>query len=171
MELSDSSEFPSNSVYSGNSRPDDESSDNSCLSSSDSARSSRSSTPELPSDLSQDKMGKPMQLNISFPNRFYGRTRAARYNDYSWIKYSQQKDAAFCFCCRFFNVAGIPADPAFTKVGFQDWKHACGKKGSFVSHVFSHAHKSAMLNWQQFKLNMEKGTTVGARLDQDRRSN
>ena len=110
-----------------------------------------------------------MQLNISFPNRFYGRTRAARYNDYSWIKYSQQKDAAFCFCCHFFNVAGIPADPAFTKVGFRDWKHACGKKGSFVSHVSSHAHKSAMLNWQQFKLNMEKGTTVGARLDQERR--
>ena len=58
MEVSDSSEFPSNSVSSGNSRPD-ESSDSSCLSSSDSARSSRSSTPELPSDLSQDKMGNP----------------------------------------------------------------------------------------------------------------
>ena len=26
-----------------------------------------------------------------------------------------------------------------------------------------------MLNWQQFKLNMEKGTTVGATLDQERR--
>ena len=129
MEVSDSSEFPSKSVSSGNSRPD-ESSDNSCLSSSDSARSSRSSTPELPSDLSQDKMGKPMQPNISFPNWFYGTTRTARsfqaswYNDYSWIEYSQQKDAAFCFCCRFFNVTGIPADPAFTKVGFRDWKHA-----------------------------------------------
>ena len=115
------------------------------------------------------------QPNISFPNWFYGRTRTTRsfqaswYNDYPWIEYSQQKDAAFCFCCRFFNVAGIPADPAFTKVGFRDWKHACGKKGSFVSHVSSHAHKSAMLNWQQFKLNMEKGTTVGARLDQERR--
>ena len=26
-----------------------------------------------------------------------------------------------------------------------------------------------MLNWQHFKLNMEKGTTVGATLDQERR--
>lgn len=116
MEVSDSSEFPSNSVSSGNSRPDD-SSDNSSLSSSDSACSSRSSTPEPPSDLSQDKIGKPMQPNISFPNRFYSRTRTARsfqaswYNDYSWIEYSQQKDAGFCFCCRLFNVTGIPADP------------------------------------------------------------
>ena len=83
MELSDS-----NSVSSGNSRPDDESSDNSHLSSSDSARGSQPSTPEL-SDLSKDKMEKPMQPNIFFPNRFYGRTRTARsfqaswYNDYS----------------------------------------------------------------------------------------
>ena len=125
MKESYSSEFPSNSVSSGNSRPD-ESSDSSCLSSSDSARSSQSSTPELPSNLSQDKMGNPMQLNVSFPNRFYGRTRTAKSfqaswcNDYPWIEYSQQKDAAFCFCCRFFNVAGIPADPAFTKIGFRD---------------------------------------------------
>ena len=65
MEVSDSSEFPSNSVSSGNSRPD-ESSDSSCLSSSDSARSSRSSTPELPSDLSQDKMGNPMAAEHFF---------------------------------------------------------------------------------------------------------
>ena len=152
MKESYSSEFPSNSVSSGNSRPD-ESSDSSCLSSSDSAHSSQSSTPELPSNLSQNKMGNPMQLNVSFPNRFYGRTRTAKSfqaswcNDYPWIEYSQQKDAAFCFCCRFFNVTGISADPAFTKnIGFRDWKHACGKKSSFVSHVSSHAHKSAMLN-------------------------
>lgn len=65
MKESYSSEFPSNSVSSGNSRPD-ESSDSSCLSSSDSAHSSQSSTPELPSNLSQDKMGNPMQLNVSF---------------------------------------------------------------------------------------------------------
>ena len=38
-----------------------------------------------------------------------------------------------------------------------------------MSHVFSHAPKSAMLNWQQFNMNMEKGTTVGAKLDQERR--
>ena len=37
-----------------------------------------------------------------------------------------------------------------------------------MSHVSSHAHKSAMLNWQQFKLNMEKRTTVGARLEEER---
>ena len=171
MEASDSdtgSEFPANSMSSGISR-----SDESCLSSTGSATTSRSSVPEVPSDLSQDKMGKPMQLKICFPNRSYGSTarsfQASWYNDYSWIEYSQEKNAAFCFCCRFFNVTGIPADPAFTQVGFRDWKHVCGRKGSFASHASSHAHKSAMLNWQQFKLNVVRGTTVGARLDQEGR--
>ena len=83
MELADSSEFRSSSVSGGNNRAD-ESSDNSCLGSSDCACSSRSSTPELPSDVSQDKMRKPMQPNISFPNRFYSRSRTAKSFQASW---------------------------------------------------------------------------------------
>lgn len=127
----------------------------------------------IPSDLSQDKMGKPVQPRLCFPTRSFGScTRAFQaswYSEHSWMEYSQERDAAFCFCCRFFNATGIPVEPAFTKIGFRDWKHACGRKGSLALHVASHAHKAAMLNWQQFNLNMARGTTVGARLDQEGR--
>lgn len=62
----------------------------------------------------------------------------------------------------------MPQEFPFTKIGFCDWKHACGRKGSLASHVASLAHKATMLNWQ-FKLSMARGTTVGARLDQEGR--
>ena len=42
------------------------------------------------------------------------------------------------------------------------------RRGALL-HVSSHAHMSAMFNWQQFKLDVAKGTKVGARLVQESR--
>ena len=46
-----------------------------------------------------------------------------------------------------------------------DWKHAPGKSGSLYLHANSTAHSSAMVAWQQFKLNCERNTTLAHRMD------
>uniref|UniRef100_A0A1X7SZ39 TTF-type domain-containing protein n=1 Tax=Amphimedon queenslandica TaxID=400682 RepID=A0A1X7SZ39_AMPQE len=51
--------------------------------------------------------------------------QASWYTDYSWLEYSIERDAVYCFPCRFF---GIAADQSLTRVGFSDWKHARGKR-------------------------------------------
>ena len=145
-----------------------------CQSSSDDSTSiSQSSDLEIPSDLTQDKMGNPTQPKLQFPGRVFGGIvrsfQASWFCSFPWLEYLQERDAAFCYCCRLFNPPTIATHLAFTRVGFRDWKHACGKKGSLTSHNASHAHKDAMLIWQQFKLNTARGTTVGARLDKEGR--
>ena len=86
---------------------------------------------------------------------------------YPWLEYSQQKDAAFCFYCRLFKTRGCYGDPTFVQTGFRDWKHACGRKGALACHASSHAHKTCMLNSEQFKLNIARGCTIGERLDSE----
>ena len=40
------------------------------------------------------------------------------------------RDSAYCFCCRLFKAPRMAVDPAFTSVGFCDWKHAYERKGA-----------------------------------------
>ena len=125
----------------------------------------------IPSDLSHDKLGKPTQPVLEFPTRTFGSTKrsfhSTWYTTYTWLEHSQQKDAAFCFYCHLFKPPGPTVDPAFVLSGFRDWKHACGKKGAFASHASSRFHKACMLNSEQFKLNVQRGCTVGERLDNE----
>ena len=122
----------------------------------------------LPLDIAKDKTESPIQPFMEFPARTYGAggTRAFQLNWYSmfpWIEYSVERDAVFCFPCRFF---GFGADKALTCTGFRDWKHAKGKYGTLTYHDQKCVkHKEAMLSWKEHKLVIAQGTSIGAQLD------
>ena len=141
-----------------------------------SSTSSRSSTPlcELtPSDLSQDMLGKPTQAVLEFPVKVVGSNKwsfyASWYDTYAWLEYSQQKDAAFCFYCRLFRNSGYSGEVTFARTGFRDWKHAAGKKGALANHASSHSHKACVLSSEQFKINLARHSTIGERLDSEKK--
>ena len=42
------------------------------------------------------------------------------YQQYSWLEYSKELDAAFCFPRRFFHPKPLRSDKTFTLTGFKD---------------------------------------------------
>jgi len=49
------------------------------------------------------------------------RSFSAKYlKEYSWLEYSLEKIAVFCFCCR--NLGCDDVDKVFTKTAFTNWK-------------------------------------------------
>ena len=82
-------------------------------------------------------------------------------NDYSWLRYSKSKDAAFCAYCVLFNTAqpGRPSMEVFRTTGFQDWKNAMGKKrGMLACHQNSEAHRYAAVRASSYKSVMDGST-------------
>ena len=67
-----------------------------------------------------DSQMKTLQASGNFEKK--------QYNDFNWLEYSIEKDAVFCFPCRFF---GLAADDSLTRIGFRYWKHARGKSDTF----------------------------------------
>ena len=66
----------------------------------------------LPSDIALTSDSFPTQpANISFPSTIMGCKKRSFnpewYREYSWLEYSIEKDAAFCFACRFFGSAAV----------------------------------------------------------------
>lgn len=102
---------------------------------------------------------------ITFPKRTYSDKvqSPAWYHQYSWLEYSVQKDAAFCFPCCFFGSCiigrGRP-EKVFTLNGFRDWKHATGNKGALLSHNNNYSHTQSMVAWEQFKATQSSGSVV-----------
>ena len=127
-----------------------------------------------PVDIAQDKSEIPQQpTSIQFPIREYGGSSKRRssfqvswYNEFPWIEYSIERDAVFCFPCRFFGVA---PDNSLTLVGFCDWKHAKGKSGTLTSHDrFCSKHHDAVLSWQSFKSSVSNNSSVVACMSRGR---
>ena len=125
----------------------------------------------LPSDIAQDKSQLPRQpTGMMFPHRLYGSTKrcfqANWYSDYPWLEYSVERDAVFCFSCRFF---GVSADRALTCVGFRDWKHARGKNGTLTFHdTACSKHHSAILSWKAYQSTVTSNSSVAIYLDRGR---
>jgi hypothetical protein len=71
--------------------------------------------------------------------------RSDWYSLYSWLEYSPMTDAAFCFVCRHFPSFGKESEPAFTSVGFKNWKKAQYSDSGFPKHVASEFHETAMV--------------------------
>ena len=121
-------------------------------------------------DIGNDKGDLPKQPAFcNFPARLFG-TKCRSFNpdwyrSHRWLEYSVERDAAFCFPCRMFAPRSGRTDPAFTRNGFRDWKHATGERGSLNEHRRSATHKESVVTWEQFKLNVQHGTTIGQRLD------
>ena len=85
-------------------------------------------------------------------------TILCRYSWFGWLEYSLQKQAAFCFFCRFFGVTGSGVSgpsggqvtPVFTSTGYNNWKKALEKKSGFVRHAESKAHLHAEQAYHSF---------------------
>ena len=121
-------------------------------------------------DLANNKYDTPVQPVIDFPRRRYGSSsrcfQVSWYTLFPWIEYSIERDAAYCFACRFF---GVSPDVVFTHSGFHDWKHARGKDGVLTYHnTKCTKHKNAMLSWQQYKSTVANSTSVSVQLDRQR---
>ena len=48
--------------------------------------------------------------------------------------------------------------------GFTDWKHATGKSGTLNSHNNCTSHRQAVIAWNEYKLNVLRGTTISQRM-------
>ena len=124
-----------------------------------------------PSDIASGPHQSPVQPIISFPARSFGgkgRPRAFNsewYSSYSWLEYSVERDAAFCYPCRFFELRGTRSEKIFTRIGFRDWKHAKGKSGTLTAHNVCSTHKQAMCCWSSYTKNFEGHSSIVHRLE------
>lgn len=86
------------------------------------------------------------------------------YDEFNWLEYSIEKDAAFCFYCRAFPQRGAStkgnSDPSFVSVGFSTWKKAVEK---FRLHEKSQNHLSSIMCWNSYK----KSKSVAELLDEN----
>ena len=107
---------------------------------------------------------------ILFPSRLFGSTKrsfqASWYSEYEWLEYSIERDAAFCFPCRFFGVA---TNPALVNTGFRDWKNARGKSGILTTHGNSCSkHHEAVLSWKQYWSTVGNNSSVAVQIERGR---
>ena len=128
-----------------------------------------------PSDIASGPNEKPVQPSrstVRFPPTLVG-TKKRYFNPdwfktYSWLEYSVERDAAFCFPCRHFSTKSGRAEDTFTKESFRDWKHATGKEGVLQGHASCLTHIQTVSSWHEYKQNEECGTSVVSRLDSER---
>ena len=110
----------------------------------------------------------PKQPRIKFPTTKFGeKLRSFNpdwYMTHNWLEYYVNRDAAYCFPCRFSSRLNLP-DAPLTKIGFRDWKHATGQNGRLIEHRKSMAHVEAVHTWEEYKLNLQRGTTINQSLD------
>ncbi|KAI6653043.1 Zinc finger MYM-type protein 1-like [Oopsacas minuta] len=73
------------------------------------------------------------------------------------------------FPCRHFSRNRTYSKHSFTKLGFNDWKHAVGKDGIISCHAAAKSHIDTMQSWVDWKINEHFGTSVDHRLETSRR--
>ena len=75
------------------------------------------------------------------------------YKKYDWAEYSQERDAMFCYSCRYFSLPGFNSngEEAFTKTGFRRWKKSHGKDGAIPKHTASQCHKRSDMAWKDYE--------------------
>ena len=77
---------------------------------------------------------------LKYPSRIQGsRQRSFHekwYDEFDWLEYSIERDAAFCFCCRLRggHMSGTRSDPSFIVQGNRNWKEC---PNSFRKHASS----------------------------------
>ena len=106
---------------------------------------------QVPSDIASGPLEAPKQPRVKFPSCSLGRGRQQTFNpkwywSHPWLEYSAEHDAAFCYPCRVFRCGSSRSEVAFTRTGFQNWKHAMGKTGIISPHAKCATHKQAPSN-------------------------
>lgn len=123
---------------------------------------------KIPSDLGEADH-EPVQPKLaSFNPKQYGNSKrdfsASWYNGRTWLEYSVEKGAAFCFPCRHFKISS--KDCTYTKEGYSNWRHALDKHKGFKKHEISHSHVEAMVIWQERKMRIEKNQSVSTMVNE-----
>ena len=123
-------------------------------------------TDDAPTDIAACPEQAPAQPKIKSPATLKGNKhhsfRADWYKQYRWLEYSRERNAAYCYPCRLFTTEPGKYWDTFTRIGFNDWKHAMG---IIPCHDHCKTHMLAMVSWQEYKSNKESGTSVANRLD------
>ena len=78
------------------------------------------------------------------------------YDKYNFIEYSIERDAVYCFPCRFFGATGYSHERAFTTRGFQNWR----KTHKITTHGNSKYHKDSVVAWLSSKSAAVAGNVV-----------
>ncbi|XP_058746804.1 uncharacterized protein LOC131619753 [Vicia villosa] len=112
----------------------------------------------------------PTQPDLArFPRTQFGKSSRAFckawYKSYTWIEYSESKDATYCFYCFLFKPPGRAEHfgyEVFNKDGFKDWKHA---SKAFKDHIGSHdsKHISCMKHYDDYNNQRQSVTSIFAR--------
>ncbi|KAH1155006.1 hypothetical protein GLYMA_18G180700v4 [Glycine max] len=87
------------------------------------------------------------------------------YKNYTWLEYSEIKDAAYCFYCFLFKQPGRAEHfgfEVFTKSGYRDWKHA---SQGLKDHVGSHnsLHNSCVKHYDDYNNQRQSVTSKFAK--------
>ncbi|XDV34378.1 hypothetical protein PO909_004542 [Leuciscus waleckii] len=71
----------------------------------------------------------------------------------SWLVYSQQNNAVFCFACKLFSLKAIK----LTAEGHSDWSNI---NSSLRSHECSSDHAQCMFKWRELDMRLQTNMTI-----------
>lgn len=77
---------------------------------------------------------------------------------YSWIEYSQSRDAVFCYICRQFGEHS--QEQTFTTIGFNKWRVALTENKGFGKHNGSTGHIAAAARYAEKMKRTETGKSI-----------
>ena len=104
-----------------------------------------SSPPSATTSRPYEKLIQPYPVTFHYPSKRMGQQNHSFipkwFSTYSWLEYSIERDAAFCFSCCHFNTKSGKNEDVFINSGFSDWKHAAGKNGILQGHAGCNSHE------------------------------
>ena len=131
------------------------------------------SSATAPSDIANSTHDGPIQpRNHTFPSTFTNnRLRAFNplwFDTYCWLEYSIERNAAYCYACRFFSTGHHQSEAPFVATGFTNWKNAPGKNGRLEKHDTSERHQHAMSAWSNYTTNKSQKKSIASTLNSKR---
>lgn len=113
-----------------------------------------------------------MGRNHTFPSTFTNnRLRSFNplwFDTYRWLEYSIERNAAYCYACRFFSTGNHQSEAPFVTTGFTNWKNAPGRNGRLEKHDTSERHQHAMSAWSDYTTNKSQKRSITSTLNLER---
>jgi hypothetical protein len=107
--------------------------------------------------LASVSQGPNQPKSFKFPTKTFGNNTKKRsfqpawFDQRSWLHYDEETDTVFCHTClkaiQNNMLSSTKADPAFTRIGFGNWKNAMEKKKGFQKHESSESHREAVARY------------------------
>lgn len=100
--------------------------------------------------------------NVVFPLTNGRRFQPNWITKFSWIEYSLQRDAVFCYYCRQFSLSPKCNNPdkTFTDIGYRNWKTALESEKGFTKHEKTANHISAVASMHEKVLRDEQNKEI-----------